>query len=346
MERFDVVIVGAGPAGSAAAIQCASAGLKTVIIEREAFPRDRPGETLPPGIEPVLEQLGIRDLPFPRHAGHWVEWGGPARFEPFGADERGPWLGYQAWRADFDALLLRRAIEAGAALMQPVRAVRPMHREGRVTGVRTSLRQLASSFVIDAGGGAHWLARHLELRVRAASARLIASYQYTPGAMRDGPRLCADHRGWTWTAQVRDGLIHHMQLRLDGTKALSGQRRADVTWRKVGRTAGPGYFMTGDAAAVLDPASSHGVLKAVMSGTMAAFLIGRHIREGIGEDAIAQEYDAWVSEWFAHDVRRLTELYRKLPNPPAWVREANPGLADYQGQSVSTSPDFRFRCDW
>src|SRR5205814_10635389 len=90
-NTFDVIVVGAGPAGSAAAIQCATAGLNTLILEREAFPRDRPGETLQPGIQPVLEQLGIRDLPFPRHAGHWVEWGGPARFERFGADERGPW---------------------------------------------------------------------------------------------------------------------------------------------------------------------------------------------------------------------------------------------------------------
>jgi flavin-dependent dehydrogenase len=255
-------------------------------------------------------------------------------------------LGYQAWRADFDAHLLRRAREAGVVVMQPARAVRPVVREGRITGIRTSDAELSCRFVIDAGGGAHWLARHLDLRIRAASPRLIAVYQYAQGEMPDGPVLSADDRGWTWRAQVRDGVVHCMRLTFDGPDELSGKsRRADVTWRKVERAAGPGYFMTGDAASVLDPASSHGVLKAVMSGMMAGFLIGRHLREGIGEEAIAREYDSWISAWFAHDVSKLTALYRKLPNPPEWVRRANPALVDYQGQSVSALPDFRFRSD-
>ena len=49
---FDVVVVGGGPAGSSAAISCAEAGLRVALLERERFPRDLPGETLPPGVEP------------------------------------------------------------------------------------------------------------------------------------------------------------------------------------------------------------------------------------------------------------------------------------------------------
>ncbi|MBA4535538.1 hypothetical protein H1196_23700 [Brevibacillus halotolerans] len=51
---------------------------------------------------------------------------------------------------------------------------------------------------------------------------------------------------------------------------------ADMTWRVITQLGGPGgYFLIGDAATVLDPASSHGVLKAVMSGMMAGNLIAQ-----------------------------------------------------------------------
>lgn len=321
MNSFDAVVIGAGPAGSAAAIQCASAGLKTVIVERERFPRDRPGETLHPGIQPLLDQLGIRDLPFPRHAGHWVEWGGPARFERFGADERGPWLGYNAWRADFDTHLLRRAREAGAELRQPLRATKPLVNNGRVMGIRTSDEELHCKFLIDASGGRHYLARHLNLPVQNVSPKLTAVYHYAEGNLQDGPRLTADPAGWTWKAEVREGLVHCTKLRFENSREVpAGSRRSDVTWRRVERVAGPGYFIVGDAASVLDPASSHGVLKAVMSGMQAGFLIGRYIQEGIEEAAIVSEYNRWISTWFRHDVRRLRQLYSQHPNPPHWLK--------------------------
>src|SRR6185295_4294054 len=91
----DVVVVGGGPAGSAAAIACAARGLRVVLCERAPPGRDRPGETLHPGIEKLFAQLGIAGRLAPligaRHAGIWIEWGGPRRFEPFGADAAGPW---------------------------------------------------------------------------------------------------------------------------------------------------------------------------------------------------------------------------------------------------------------
>jgi len=114
----DVVVVGGGPAGSAAAIACAARGLSVVLCERERPGRERPGETLHPGIEPLFEQLGIADrlaqVVGARHAGIWIEWGGPRRFEAFGGDASGQWSGFQVWRADFDALLLARAARSAS----------------------------------------------------------------------------------------------------------------------------------------------------------------------------------------------------------------------------------------
>ena len=68
METFDVAIVGGGPAGSSCAAFCALAGLRTLVLERERFPREKVcGDCLNPSCWPVLEHLGLTqrvwDLP-------------------------------------------------------------------------------------------------------------------------------------------------------------------------------------------------------------------------------------------------------------------------------------------
>src|SRR5207253_2432022 len=60
METFDVAIVGGGPAGSSCAAFCAHAGLQTIVLEREKFPREKVcGDCLNPACWPVLERLDL-----------------------------------------------------------------------------------------------------------------------------------------------------------------------------------------------------------------------------------------------------------------------------------------------
>src|SRR5436305_5514463 len=60
MENFDVAVVGGGPAGSVCAAFCAAAGLQTLLIEREKFPREKVcGDCLNPECWPILRRLGI-----------------------------------------------------------------------------------------------------------------------------------------------------------------------------------------------------------------------------------------------------------------------------------------------
>src|SRR5260221_4170209 len=94
-------------------------------------------------------------------------------------------------------------------------------------------------------------------------------------------------------------------------------RGADVTWQVADRPAGPGYFLAGDAAATLDPASSHGVLKALMSGIYSGHLAAHVLGGKVPGEAAASHYSAWVRESIHRCIARLDGLYGPLPGSPA-----------------------------
>lgn len=338
----DIVVVGGGPAGSAAAICCAQAGLDVVLTERESFPRDCPGETVHPGIEPLLKELGVLDdvlsAGFLRHSGNWVSWNNVLQFIPFGADEKGDWRGFQIWRPVFDTILLNHAKKSGVRIVQPCQVFGPIVTEEtgrRVTGVTTSEGSFKSSFVVDAAGGKHWIAGRLGIDILKFSPRLIAHYGYASGNARcdRNPSIVADEQGWMWIAQVRLNLYQWTRLSFNAGSAKKGAipddlkhleqigetRGRDVTWRVASKPAGDGYFMVGDAAAVIDPASSHGVIRAIMSGIMVGHLI-KGLRRNMWTESVATSaYCNWMRNWFNHDARVLRELYAKHPRPPQWL---------------------------
>jgi flavin-dependent dehydrogenase len=328
----DIIVVGGGPAGSATAITCAARGLRVILFERDSFTRERPGETLHPGIEPLLGQLGVADrlgsVVGARHAGIWIEWGGPRRFEPFGADASGPWTGFQVWRQDFDALLLQRARETGVAVRQPV-AVTAMDEDGAVV---SAAGRATARIVIDATGRSRWLGRALRIASPPRSPRLFARYGYARGtcpARDEAPALVADSSGWTWTAMVRANTYQWTRLAFDGRwpqsdwmpqefaglTPLGPSRGADVTWRLADAVARPGWFMVGDAAAILDPTSSHGVLRAIASGIMAGHLAAAVLRGAARPAQTAAAYQDWLSGWFKTDAAKLSQFYRDLKAP-------------------------------
>lgn len=354
-----VAIIGAGPAGTAAAIRCAMAGLSVVLLERAEFPRHRPGETLHPGVEPLLRQLGVweqvEQAGFVRHAGIRVCLRGQEqpRVIEFGADANGPWLGLQAWRADFDEILLNRAISLGVRILQPCDVKNVLVENGVVIGVESNHGRVMANFTIDAAGGRHWLAKKLQIPLTIESPRLVARYGYVEGdyaTAHDIPTLTVDADGWTWIARVREQTYQWTRLgksaasryekdpcTLPRHEPFDGPRAermstfgADVTWRCATKPAGPGYFLCGDAAAVLDPASSHGVLKGLMSGIYAGHLI-EQVQVGLKSATVAEaEYSDWLIRWFQHDVVELRKHYSDM------------GLAELVGGEGSPSPEANF----
>lgn len=339
----DVVIVGAGPAGCAAAIGCASAGLSVRLLEAARFPRDLPGETLHPGVEALLERLGVaaevRAAGFPRHEGIWTHFPTGRVFTPYGSGADGPWRGFQAWRAEFDALLLQRAVALGVEVLQPCRALHPLVEQGRVVGVDTSQGLAHGRFVVDASGRGRWFTRKHGLTLCVDSPFLLARYGYVHGhfvELDEHPSLRWEPDGWEWIARVRPGLYAWTRLSLQGDPrtrpdvpvalrsgtATGAPRGADVTWSCVEASAGEGYFIAGDAAAVVDPASSQGVLRALMQGMMAAHLITACVQGMVPEAEAAHDYRGWVRDMYQQSASALRAQYALMPGAPA--RGTNP----------------------
>jgi flavin-dependent dehydrogenase len=331
----DLLVVGGGPAGTAAAIWAALAGLRVRLFERSVYPRHRPGETLHPGLGTLFRQLGVEARVSAASAlrpeAIEVEWSGRRSRQAFGADSDDAWRGYQVAREVLDSILLERAREVGIEIAQPVAAGAPVVRRGRVAGVRAGSAEMAARFVVDATGAAGWLRRHLRLEREVVSPPLRVYYGYCEGhlpSLADAPSMNGDDAGWTWTAQIAPRRLHWTRLALDGRRAaeppesmaslprIGRVRGADTTWRHVRPAAGPGYFLVGDAAIVLDPAAASGVLRALMSGMMAGHTIARILAGRTSEAQGCADYRRWMKAWFDNDVGHLSDLYRQLD--PSW----------------------------
>lgn len=325
----DVLVIGAGPAGTSAAITCARAGQSVILLEAKRFPRHVPGETLHPGVESLLKRLGVaaslESAGFLRHAGVWVNRSGKPEFQAYGSDERGPWLGYQATRSEFDALLLVQARRCGVRILQPHRALRVLCQGRRVLGAETTAGILQATVTVDASGTAAWLARQLRLPYRTASRKLIALYGYVQGqhpARDAAPGFTYLPDGWIWTARVRPNIYHWTRLftmsvplrregpppEFVGLQPLGRPKGSDVTWRLLESCAGSGYYVAGDAASVSDPSSSHGVLRALMTGMLAANMVLRKAFRNEPEPALMAEYHQFLRSSFEFDWSHASKL--------------------------------------
>lgn len=139
----DVLVVGAGPAGSAAAYHLARSGAQVLLVERASFPREKAcGDGLSPRAVRALLKMGIDpDGPgFERVIGLRTYSRTTTIELLFPELEDLPNYGLTCKRTDLDELLARRAENAGARLMERTEAVSVVRRDGWVTGA--SVRRL------------------------------------------------------------------------------------------------------------------------------------------------------------------------------------------------------------
>jgi geranylgeranyl reductase family protein len=218
----DVIVVGAGPSGSATAYHLAQAGLDVLLLEKTVFPREKVcGDGLTPRATKQLIKMGV-DLDAPgwiRNKGLRIIGGGVRMELPWPDLASYPDYGLVRTRMDFDEILVERAVAVGAKLRMNTSVTEPIVDDtGRITGVVAKTpdgeARFTAPLVVAADGNSTRLSLAMGLRKRDDRPMGVAVRRYYTSPRHDddyleswlelwdGERLLP---GYGWVFGVGDG---------------------------------------------------------------------------------------------------------------------------------------------
>jgi menaquinone-9 beta-reductase len=177
-QAVDVVVVGAGPAGSVTAMLLARSGHDVLLLDRARFPRPKAcGDCLSAGAAALLHRLGLLHRVQALPHGHLTRWHihapGGTRFH--GAVPQPPGYAMAVERELLDAELVRAAVEAGVRLVEGVRVTDLLgDLDGTVRGVQTDAGPVRARLTVGADGLRSIVARRLGALRRSPHLRKVS----------------------------------------------------------------------------------------------------------------------------------------------------------------------------
>jgi halogenation protein CepH len=187
---LDAIVIGGGPAGSTVSAALARLGYDVFLVEKDAFPRHRIGESMLPASLDILDAVGALDdvlaADFPVKRGGVYSWGKTTEPWMFRFGERGLGTAFQVERAKFDSILLNNARRLGVDARMKHRVVEILEDDGRACGVvyeneRGDRHAVRSRWILDASGQARVLGSHRSTRIVNEELRNLAVYGYWRG---------------------------------------------------------------------------------------------------------------------------------------------------------------------
>ena len=305
MKHFDVAIIGAGPAGSSAAIQLATKGYSVALLDKEQFPREKLcGDFLNPVNWPLLRELKVERAVLARphekvSIFRFTSFSGEEAEIPLPAGRDGAVVGLGLRRFDLDHVLLERANSLGVTVLD---GWKPKELERQPDGwmLKADKSLLGARVLIGADGRNSWVAHHLGLADPAAMQGRSVGFQFRlkcanrstgkieihlfPGGYAGVVGLDGD--------TVTLGLAIEKHRLLDGrpeqsllesilpqnpwlkeilrSGSVSEMRSTYPVYFPPRRAYGDGVLLVGDAARVNEPVTGEGIYFALKSGVFAA----------------------------------------------------------------------------
>jgi geranylgeranyl reductase family protein len=226
-NKFDVVVIGGGPAGSTIGSILAREGRSVVLFEKEEFPRHHIGESLMTDTYWTFQRMGLLEKlkasPFVRK--YSVQFansrGKESRpFYFFEAMHHESAVTWQVTRAVFDKMLIEHAAEQGATVHQGSAVKQVLFEGDRAVGVEVrmkdgSLERFHANVVVDATGQSGMLSNKFGWRVRDPKLKKAVLYSYFKGALREPDlnggatlvlRTQPGSGGWFWYIPLEDDI--------------------------------------------------------------------------------------------------------------------------------------------
>ena len=226
-DRYDALVVGAGPSGSAAAYWLAERGHRVLVVDKNRFPRDKTcGDGLTPRAVRQLHDMGLAEplaqfqrFDGLRSVGHGItlelNWPEHPDFPPYG---------YVVRRAELDEMVANRAVKAGATLWPATEALAPVVDDGLVAGARVKnketgeLTDVRARYVVVADGANSRFGRALGTARDRTYPLGMAIRGYFESPLHDDPWIEShlDIRdrdgnhlpGYGWIFPVGDGTVN------------------------------------------------------------------------------------------------------------------------------------------
>lgn len=365
-DQVDVVVVGAGPAGSTAATLLARRGHRVVLVDRAHFPRAKAcAEYLSPGVVGMLDHL---DLPiFRHHPPKRVP--GMDILSPRGTSMR---LQYRhdgqavsactLPRRTFDAAMLAEAIRSGVEMEEGFVVRSPIWRDGIVRGVhgtgKSGPRDISARLSIIADGCRSHLAAALGLASPAlwpVRLGLVAHYEGRPN-LRDGfGQMHVTAGGYCGIAPLPAGRINvavvaradslrrsggtpaayldrwieaspSLRATLEGCRRVTPIRGMLPVGSRSKRSWAPGVLLVGDAASFFDPFTGEGIYRALHGAEIAADVGHQALISGDVSATVLSEYGLKRRQAFRRK-EMVTALVQLFVHYPRLMEYALPRLS-------------------